>query len=109
MICPQQKQDLQYIADAANSDVLSEMLDDIFEASQEVKSAHVQAGRVLSQHLKRTIADELLGYGEIDPFNFWEPMELEVDGVGTIMILKIIDIGNAVSVDSSDTNRLIGE
>lgn len=109
MICPQQKQDLQYIADAANSDVLSEMIDDIFEASQEVKSAHVQAGRVLSQHLKRTIADELLGYGEIDPFNFWVPMELEVDGVGTIMILKIIDIGNAVSVDSSDTNRLIGE
>ena len=48
-------------------------------------------------------------YGKIDPFNFWEPIEINVEGIGTVKILKIIDIGSMVQVDSSDTNRLIEE
>ena len=32
-----------------------------------------------------------------------------VDGIGMVRILKIIDIGDPVVVDVSDTNRLIDE
>ena len=48
-------------------------------------------------------------YGDIDPFNIWEPIEMQIDGVGTVRILKIIDIGTPVVVDIADTNRLIEE
>ena len=50
-----------------------------------------------------------LSYNQIDPFNFWEPIEMEIEGIGTIKVLKVIDVGNAVMVDVADTNRLIDE
>jgi hypothetical protein len=34
---------------------------------------------------------------------------LSVDGVGTVRVLKVIDIGSPVVVDITDTNRLIDE
>lgn len=34
---------------------------------------------------------------------------MQVEGIGTIRILKIIDIGAPVTVDIADTNRLIDE
>lgn len=34
---------------------------------------------------------------------------MQVDGIGTVRILKIIDIGTPVTVDIADTNRLIGD
>lgn len=34
---------------------------------------------------------------------------MQIDGVGTVRILKIIDIGTPVVVDIADTNRLIEE
>lgn len=109
IIAPQQKQDLQYIAEVTQSELLIEMIDQIYGAAQEVKTAHSKAGRVLSQQLQKNLAEELKNYGEIDPFNFWEPIEIEIDGIGTIKVLKIIDIGQAVMVDASDTNHLIDE
>jgi hypothetical protein len=48
-------------------------------------------------------------YGDIDPVNIWDPIELSVDGVGTVRVLKVIDIGSPVVVDITDTNRLIDE
>ena len=48
-------------------------------------------------------------YGDIDPFNIWDPIEMQVDDVGLVRILKIIDIGTPVIVDIADTNRLIDE
>ena len=47
--------------------------------------------------------------GLIYPFNIWEPIEMQVEGIGTVRILKIIDIGAPVTVDIADTNRLIDE
>ena len=84
-------------------------MEEIFEAARVVRSAHIQAGRTLSDMLKVKLAEELQRYGKIDPFNFWEPIEINVDGIGTAKILKIIDVGSIVPVDSSDTNRLIEE
>ena len=69
MIAPEQKQDLQYIADITGNSVISELLDQIYDAAQEVRSAHVQAGRILSAQLRSRIVEALEGYGDIDPFN----------------------------------------
>ena len=69
----------------------------------------MKAGRVLSQQLHKNLAEELKNYGKIDTFNFWEPIEMEIEGIGSIKVLKVIDVGNVVMVDASDTNRLIDE
>lgn len=109
LIAPQQKQDLKYIAEITGSSVLTELLDQVADAANEVKAAHSQAGRILTENLRKRVVTALEEYGDIDPFNIWEPIEMTVDGIGTVRILKIIDIGSAIVVDSSDTNRLIAE
>jgi hypothetical protein len=85
------------------------MLDQVADAAQVVWTAHQRAGMELSQKLKSRIVEALKDYGDIDPFNIWEPIEMMVDGIGTVRILKIIDIGAPVIVDITDTNRLIDE
>ncbi len=109
MIAPQTKQDLEHIAAATGNDVLKEKLPQVFEAAQTVKRAHIQAGKVLSVQLRKRIVKALEDYGDIDPFNIWEPIEMSVDGIGQVRILKVIDIGDPVVVDTTDTNRLIDE
>lgn len=109
VIAPQSRQDLEHIASATGSGVLKELLDQIYDAAQTVRSAHIQAGRVLSMHLRSRIVEALKGHIDIDPFNIWEPIEMQVEGIGTVRILKIIDIGAPVTVDIADTNRLIDE
>ena len=107
VIAPDSKQDLAQIAKATQSDVLAELLDQVYDSAQTVRSAHIQAGRVLTNLLRQEIVSALHERGEIDPFNIWEPIEMQVDGVGLVRILKIIDIGDPVTVDIADTNRLI--
>ena len=109
MIAPQTKQDLEHIAAATGNDVLKEKLPQVFDAAQTVKRAHIQAGKVLSVQLRKRIVKALEDYGDIDPFNIWEPIEMSVDGIGQVRILKVIDIGDPVVVDTTDTNRLIDE
>ena len=48
-------------------------------------------------------------FEDIDPFNFWEPIDMDIEGIGNVKVLKIIDIGGELQVDSTDTNRLIEE
>lgn len=109
VIAPQSFEDLQYIAKITESAVLTELLDQVFSAAQIVRTAHTQAGRVLSMQLKTKIVEVLKNSDDIDPFNIWEPIETEVEGIGTVRILKIIDIGSPVMVDAADVNRLITE
>lgn len=111
MIAPQDKEDLRLIAKVCENDVLTEKLDQIYEAARDVKAAHTQAGLFLSSVLRKRIADELKNYGDIDPFNIWEPIELNLEGIGTVRILKVIDINEhrMITVDASDTNRLMAD
>lgn len=109
VIAPQSKQDLVHIAAVTDSGVLREMLDQVYEAAQTVRVAHIQAGRILSKQLRDRVGEELKKHGNIDPFNIWEPVEMWIEGIGTVRILKIIDIGAPVTVDIADTNRLIDE
>lgn len=107
VIAPQSKQDLEYIAAATGSSVLKELLNQVYDAAQTVRRAHIQAGRILSVQLRSRVVEALKKHGDIDPFNIWEPIEMQVDGIGPVRILKIIDIGAPVTVDIADTNRLI--
>lgn len=109
MIAPKSKEDLQYIANATNNKELKEMLDDVYEAVNKVRGAHIKAGRILSQQLKLKLANALRKYGNIDSNNFWEPIEIEVENIGIVKVLKVIDIGHAICIDASNTNRLIEE
>ena len=109
MIAPQSKQDLEHIAAVTESGVLKEKLNEVYDAAQVVKAAHIQAGRVLSLQLRNRVVSALKEYGDIDPFNIWDPIEMQIEDVGSIRILKIIDIGSPVIVDIADTNRLIDE
>lgn len=109
IIAPQSRRDLEIIAEVTDNETLKEIIDNVYQAAQKVKSAHVLAGRKLSEQLRLTLAEELKNYGEIDPFNFWEPISIDIEGIGTVKVLKIIDIGAEVSVNAGDTNRLIEE
>lgn len=109
VIAPRSREDLQILAEITENPTLLELLDSVFEAAQEVRNAHVLAGRKLSEQLKITLAQELKKFEEIDPFNFWEPIDMEIEGIGNVKVLKIIDIGAEIQVDSADTNRLIEE
>lgn len=109
IIAPMQKEDLIHIAMATEDSVLLELVDKVYDAAREVKNAHIQAGKYLSNRLKKTIAEILKSYGDIDPFNIWEPISLPLEDTGTVNILKIIDIGSRVMVDAAYANRLIEE
>ena len=107
IIAPQSKDDLRIIADATENETLKEKLDEIFDAAQQVKKAHVLAGKKLSEQLKKTLANELLKYGEISPYNYWEPIEINIEGIGNVKVLQIIDIGEEVDIDPANTNHII--
>jgi hypothetical protein len=109
VIAPQQKQDLQYISSIAENNVLSGLVDQIYDAAQEVRAAHVHAGRLLSALLRSRIVEVLHSFADLDPYNIWEPIEITVEGIGPVKILKIIYIGQPIVVDIANTNRLIEE
>ena len=109
VIAPQSRQDLQILAELTENETLLELLDSVFEAAKVVRNAHVTAGRKLSEQLKRTLAQELKEYENLDPYNIWGPIEMNVEGIGTVKVLKIIDIGTELEMEPGDTNRLIEE
>lgn len=109
VIAPRSRSDLQILAEITGNETLLELLDSVFEAAQEVRSAHVIAGRKLSEQLKRTLAQELKKFKDIDAFNIWEPINMDIEGIGNVKVLKVIDIGAEIQIDSADTNRLIEE
>ncbi|WP_133966249.1 DrmE family protein [Eubacterium limosum] len=110
VIMPQKKRDLEIIAEITGDPVLSEKMDEIFNAGKIVQGAHIQAGSVLSDKLQQSIAEKLLEQNNIDPFNIWDPLELEIDGIGNIKILKIVGIATSfINVQNSDVNKLMSE
>ena len=103
------KNDLICIAKAMNDQMLLETVDSVYEAGQEVKGAHVQAGQYLSKLLKKQIVEVLSSHEDIDAFNIWDPIELQIEDIGKVIILKIIDINRPIQIDSGNTNRLLSE
>jgi hypothetical protein len=107
MITPLSKDDIVYIAKAMDDEVLLEMVEQVFEAGKKIKSAHIQAGHHLAEKLRVNLAEGLSEVGNLDGFNVWQPIEVEIENIGTIKLLKVIDVGAEVLVDSTSTNRLI--
>ncbi|MDL2287392.1 DrmE family protein [Eubacteriales bacterium OttesenSCG-928-G02] len=107
MITPQSKDDIVYIAKATDDSVLLEMVEQVFSAGRTIKSAHIQAGHHLADKLRINLADALAAEGSIDGFNVWQPLEVEIENIGAIKLLKVIDVGSEVLVDTTSTNRLI--
>lgn len=108
-IAPERKEDLICIAKATNDQELLNMAEEVYEAARVVNSAHIQAGRYLSIQLRVKIASALCEYNGIDQNNLWEPIILTFDNIGTVKILEIIEIGQVITVDTINTNRLIEE
>jgi len=108
-ITPQNLEDINCIARATDDDVLLEQAQTIYEAGKVVRKAHVQAGKYLSEMLKRKIAEKLMGLGYIDPYNLWDPISFDISDIGKILVLKVIDIGETMEVEASNTNRLLIE
>lgn len=107
MITPQSKEDIICVAKATKDSVLLEMVDSVFEAGKTIKRAHIKAGHHLAEKLRAYLAAALSSVGSIDSFNIWQPIEIEIESVGIVKLLKVIDIGSKVLVDTTSTNRLI--
>lgn len=109
LIIPQDQEDLLNIAIALNDEILLDKADLIYAAGREVRSAHTRAGRILSEKLKNKIADEIQEMNELDPLNIWDPITLQLEDIGNVKILKVIDIGQMVPIEACNTNRLLTE
>ena len=109
VIAPNQREDLECILKITESKTLMELLDPIYEAARDVRSAHIRAGRTLTHLLRHKIVESLKKYGGINSSNIKEALELQIDGIGLVRILKVMDIGHPVMVDIADVNRLIEE
>lgn len=109
MIMPNDKEDLLAIAAATDDEVLLENIDSIYDAGKIVRKAHVKAGNILSKRLSDKLSEHLSQLDSIDTYNIWDPIELQIEDVGTVVILKVIDIGSVIPVDINNTNRLISE
>lgn len=109
LITPQDKEDLLNIAAATEDEVLLEKAEIIYYAGKEVKSAHTKAGKLLSERLKEKIGAELREIEGLDQYNIWDPIVMQLDDIGTVKILKVIDKGNKIKIDDGNTNRLISE
>lgn len=108
-IAPQDKDNLLYIAAALNDNYLINNIDKIFEVCKYVRTSHVKAGNEISSRLKKGISDSLSEIPDIDKADIWDPIDLQLDELGKVKILKITNIGNPVFVDIMQTNRLLTE
>ena len=97
------------IAQATADSVLLETIDEVYDAAQFIKGTHQSAGVYLSKIVKERISVELSDLKGIDTFNIWDPIELDIENVGKIKILKVIDKGESVRISSNIVNRLIEE
>lgn len=109
MIIPNDLDDLFFIAKATGDDVLLEKAERVYAAGKIIRNTHNKAGRILSERLKKEIVSELKKMNNIDPYNIWDPIGFQVEELGTVVLLKVIDIGGIVPVEAGNTNCLLKE
>jgi hypothetical protein len=108
-IAPQDKDNLLFIAAALNDNYLIENIDRIYEICKDVRSAHVKAGNILSKRLKNEIAKKLSDIPKIRRADLWDPIDLQLEDLGKVKILKVTSIGQKRFVDMYYTNKLLNE
>jgi hypothetical protein len=106
-IAPQDNENLLYISVALNDNYLINNIDKINDVCREVRSAHVRAGMLLSKRLKTGIAKVISEMSEDERRNVWNPIDLILEGVGNVKVLKVIEINSPIKVSGIYTNRLL--
>ena len=92
---------------ATDDSELLEEVDEVYEAGRTVMSAHIKAGRVISEKLRRCIADELYSRQRVDPYNISDPITFNIDDVGKVNVLKIIDaVKEPIIIEIGNANKL---
>lgn len=107
MISPQDPRDILHIAQAAGDPVLREKFEQVAKAGRLVKQAHVEAGFYLSKQLKHVLSGKLSSVDFGYAHDIWQPIDLNIEEIGDVIILKVIDVGPVIEVDSGLTNRLL--
>ena len=108
-IAPQDKENLLYISVALNDNYLINNIERIWEICKFVRAAHVRAGNEISNRLKNGIAKSLSNMSKIRRVDIWDPIDLQLDELGKVKILKVTSIGEPITVDIIHTNRLLSE
>ena len=107
IIIPQKREDLEAIARITEDSVLLEKIEAIFKAGEEVRRAHISAGKILSKTLTEKITN-VIKEQNIDPFNMWDPIEFKLENIGKVKVYKIIDIGDKwLNVKKTEVNKII--
>ena len=110
IIIPMNKNDLYSIAEITQDSVLLERIEEVYDAGKTIQSAHIKAGHILSERLNNSIVSKINDEKITDPYNIWDPIELNIKDVGIVKILKVTDIGqNWIQVSVSDTNKILSE
>jgi hypothetical protein len=108
-IAPREKENLLFIAVALNDTYLINNIDKIYEICKYVRTAHVKAGNIISKRLKNSIAKVLGDMPKVKRVDIWDPIDIQLEELGKVKILKVTDIGNIISVDIMHTNKLLRE
>lgn len=108
LIAPQTKKDLDYLARATDNESTKEMIDQIYNASRIVKNAHINAGKYLSDRLKKELA-HYIKKEAIDVDSYWDSMDIQIEDIGRATVLKITDIGECEKVNYTYVGRLLQE
>jgi hypothetical protein len=106
-IAPQDKENLRYIADALEDKYLLDNIDKIDEICKYVRNTHRNAGKFISGQLKTSIAKTLGDMPKVRGADIWDPLDIKLDELGKVKILRVTDIGNTIEVDVTHTNKLL--
>ena len=108
-IIPRDLSSIEKIANVTNDIFLKENAMVVYEAGKTVTEAHRKAGVYLTKKLKYSLPSYINTSGEMSPEDLQEPFNLELDDVGNVLILKVIEIGEKIQLDTININRLIKE
>lgn len=108
-IIPRNKSRIGQIATAIGDATLLNNKEDVYEAGKHLRNVHQRAGRFLSNSLKNKLPSTLHSMVDFNLDNIFEPITIDLEDIGTITILKIIDMGNSIKVHVTDVNRFIKE
>lgn len=86
-----------------------EDIKEIINAGRVVQNAHVRAGFYLSSKLKSILPQEINTESGIIFDDAQTIIEIEIEDIGKVSILEVLNVGELISVEDTDTNRLISD
>jgi hypothetical protein len=109
VISPQDEFDIVAIASATNDPELVDHLQEVIISAASVRRAHIMAGKKLSEQLKKQIPEKLVEIGSDKLATIWKPLDIYLDEIGNVMLLKVSAVGNPVEVGILHINKILFE